>query len=261
MPNKYKLLLSCCLLLGAITCSAQLNESDTVKFQFRASLSGNYQQGNVSLLGMRSKLDFTASPVKQFVFKSQNSSLYQEFGNKKADNDLFSRNYLYWQPQRNLYPFVMVYISSNFRRKIDTRFFAGTGITYQLLQKQWHVLKLSTSIVYETNRFKGTVYNKTEYNGSDQINLWRGTFYVSGWNYLFNHKLRLYYDAYWQPAFNNSSNYRTQYDAGVDVPLWKGLNVSALYTFTHENVVIQNIRQRDKILTFGFSYNFKQKHK
>lgn len=241
--------------------NAQLNESDTVKFQLRATVSGNYQQGNVALLAIRSKLDFTCSPVKQFVFKSQNSSLYQEFGNRKADNDLFSRNYLYWRPQKKVYPFGIAYISSNFRRKIETRLFAGAGVTYQFVQKQFHVLKLSASTVYETNRFKGRVYYKREYNGSNQINLWRGTLYAGGWNYILNRKLRLYYDVYWQPAFNNSNNYRTQYDVGADIPLWKGLNLSVLYIFTHENVVISNIKQQDKILSFGFSYNFKQKHK
>lgn len=261
MNRIYKLfafIISTNLWLGA---SAQLNESDTVKLQLRATLSGNYQQGNVALLAIRSKLDFTLSPVKQLVLKSQNSSLHQEFGNRKADNDLFSRNYLYWRPQRKVFPFGIAYISSNFRRKIETRLFAGAGVTYQFVQKQFHVLKLSVSAVYETNQFKGTVYNKTEYNGRNQINLWRGTLYTGGWNYILNHKLRLYYDVYWQPAFNNQNNYRTQFDVGANVPLWKGLNLSVLYIFTHENVVISNIKQQDKILSFGFSYNFKQKHK
>lgn len=256
-----KYLIPVVFLLFATDAFSQLNESDTVTFQSRATISGSYQQGNVALLAVRSKLDFTYSPVKQFVFKSQNSSLYQEFGNAKADNNLFSRNYFYWRPQKKVYPFGIAYISSNYRRKINVRFFAGAGVTHQLVQKQFHVLKLSASAVYETNRFKGTVYNKTEYNGSNQINLWRGTLYAGGWNYLLNRKLRLYYDVYWQPSFNNSNNYRTQYDVGADVPLWKGLNLSVLYIFTNENVVINNIKQQDKILSFGFSYNFKQKQK
>jgi hypothetical protein len=243
------------------TVYAQLNESDTMKFQLRVTVSGNYQQGNVALLALRNKLDFSWSPVKEFVFKSQNTSLYQEFSNRKADNDLFSRNYVYWKPQQKIYPFGIGYISSNFRRKIEIRLFAGAGVTYQFVQKQFHVLKFSASAVYETNRFKGTIYNKPEYDGSNQINLWRGTLYAGGWNFLLKHKLRLYYDVYWQPAFNNQNNYRTQYDTGVDVPLWKGLNLSVLYIFTHENIAISNIKQQDKILSFGFSYNFKQKHK
>lgn len=238
---------------------AQLNESDTTKFQLRASVTGNYQQGNVEVLNIKSKLDFTYSPYKNWVLKSQNSSLYQAFYSVEADNDIFSRNYIYYQPQHKVYPFAIAYISTNYRRKIDNRYFAGAGITYQLINKKKNVLKLSASTVYETTNFKSNTYNYNEYNGDDKINLWRGTLYVGGWNYLLEKHIRLYYDAYWQPAFNNSNNYRTQVDVGVDFPIWKGLSFNAVYAFTHENVMIEKVKQEDKILTFGIAYNLKAK--
>ena len=52
---------------------------------------------------------------------------------------------------------------------------------------------------------------------------------------------------------------RTQFDVGIDFPVWKGLSVTALYSFTHEHVVVTNIQQEDKILTFGLGYNLKIK--
>jgi hypothetical protein len=249
------------LLLVWADLSAQINESDTVKLQVRTSLTGNYQQGNVNVLAIRGKIDFTFSPVKDIVFKSQNSSLYQEFSSKKADNDLFSRNYFYYKPQNRIYPFAIAYISTNYRRKIYTRMFAGAGATWQVLNKIWHVIKLSASAVYEANTFNANSYNYAEYNGNNKINLWRGTLFMGGWNYLLNKRLRLYYDGYWQPAFNNKNNYRTQFDIGVDFPVWKGLSFTALYTFTHENVTIINVRQEDKILSFGIAYTVRIKHK
>jgi Protein of unknown function, DUF481 len=249
------------LLLVWAGSSAQINESDTVKLQLRASVTGNYQQGNVNILAIRSKIDFTFSPVKDIVFKSQNSSLYQEFSSKKADNDLFSRNYFYYRPQRKIYPFAIAYISTNYRRRIDARMFSGAGITWQAVNKRYHVIKLSASAVYETNTFNGSSYNYAEYNGNNKINLWRGTLFMGGWNYLLNKKLRFYYDGYWQPALNNKNNYRTQFDAGVDFPVWKGLSFTALYTFTHENVTISNIKKEDKIVSFGLAYNVRTKHK
>ena len=121
------------------------------------------------------------------------------------------------------------------------------------------MLKLSASTVYEATTFTQRTFNYAEYDGSDKISLWRATLYVAGWNYLLQHHLRLYYDAYWQPAFNNSNNYRTQFDVGIDFPVWKGLSVTALYSFTHEHVVVTNIQQEDKILTFGLGYNLKIK--
>jgi Protein of unknown function, DUF481 len=256
---KHGIYFSALLISCWATAKAQLNESDTLKFQLRTSLTGNYQQGNVNIFTIRSKLDFTWSPVKDIVFKSQNNSLYQEFSSKKADNDIFSRNFIYYKPQKKIYPFGIAYIASNYRRKIDTRLFAGAGVTYQLLNKAFHVIKLSVNAVYETTSFKGAVYNYTKYNGSNKINLWRGTLFAGGWNYLLNKHLRFYYDAYWQSAFNNKDNYRTQLDLGIDFPVWKGLSFNALYTFTHENVVISNIKQEDRILTFGLAYNFKMK--
>lgn len=257
MKNKIILLIILSLSLGKSW--AQLNESDTLKFQLRASLTGAYQKGNVDLLIIKSKLDFSVSPHKNWVIKSQNRSLYQAFYSVEADNDIFSENYIYYKPKHRVYPLAVAYISTNYRRKIDNRYFAGAGVTYQAINTKNNVLKLSASTVYEATQFTSSNYNFTKYNGYKNINLWRGTLYVGGWNYFLEKHIRLYYDAYWQPAFNNSNNYRTQVDVGVDFSIWKGLSFNAVYGFTHENVVIEKVQQEDKILTFGVAYNLKMK--
>ena len=255
----YRLLLLLTGFAMAKPVNAQINESDTLKFQIRTSLTGNYQKGNVDVLTVRSKIDFTYLPLKDFVFKSQNNYLYQAFYSKKADNDIFSRNYLYYKPQNKIYPFAIAYISTNYRRKVYNRFFTGGGITWQAINTGKHALKFSASAVYERTKFNGTVYNYAAFDGAGKISLWRGTLYTGGWSYLFNKHLRLYYDAFYQPAFNNKNNYRTQFDIGADFPVWKGLSANIIYAFTHENLVIKNIKKEDKILSFGFAYYFKIK--
>jgi hypothetical protein len=242
----------CCTVL------AQLNESDTVRLQIRFGLTGNYQTGNVDVLAIRSKLDFVYATGLAFVFKTQNSSLYQSFYGNKADNDVFSRNYLYYHPQRIVYPFAMAYISANFRRKIDFRFFTGLGLTWQLIQTKVHVLKLSGSVVYETTNFSGKVFNQDAFNGNSTVELLRGTVYMAGWNYVLDKKIRLFYDAFWQPQFSNAKNYRTQLDLGLDFPVWKGFALAISYTFTHENLVIKGVRPDDRLLSFGIAYNLKK---
>lgn len=239
--------------------NAQINESDTLKFQLRASLSGNYQTGNVEDLIIRGKMEFTYTPVHEFVIKSQNNSLYQEFYKVKADNEIYSRNYLYYKPEGRIYPFGIAYISTNYRREINLRSFEGLGLTYQLLKGQDHVIKLSGSAVYEETKFGRIAFNYDNYNGTDQINLWRGTCYLGGWHYFSNRKARFFYEAYWQPAFNNNNNYRTQADIGLEFMLGKGFAFNTLYSYTHENVVILGQKPEDKILTFGISYNLKVK--
>lgn len=245
------------LSLSCAAVVAQLNESDSVRFQVRSSITGNYQQGNVNVLTIRGRAEFSINPGEKLVVKSQNSGLYQEFSRVKADNDMFSRNYIYYMPHRRVYPFGMIYLSSNYRRKISSRLFYGVGATWQLLAKKTHVIKISASAVYEQNRFRGTAYSDAVYNGSNRIHLWRGTLYAAGWHYLAGNRIRLYYDAYWQPSFKNSNNYRTQADLGIDVPVWKGIYFTTLFTYTHENVVVSGIRKDDRILTFGAGYNFR----
>lgn len=239
--------------------NAQLNESDTLRFQMRASVSGNYQQGNVTMLSIRSKIDFSFSPHTNWVFKSQNSSLYQSFYGTEADNDIFSRNFFYPNPRLAVYPFAIVYVATNFRRKVRSRVFGGLGITWQAIHQPNHVLKISAGSVYESTQFGESLYNFAEYNGESNIRLWRGTLYAGGWHYILEKRLRLFYDAYWQPAFSNHRNYRTQLDAGIELPVWNGFSFNILYAYAHENLVMKTIQQEDKILNFGIAYSVKRK--
>ena len=64
---KEYIITGCILLLNTGKPFAQLNESDTVKFQLRASLTGNYQQGNVELLNLKSKLEFSFLLQKDYL--------------------------------------------------------------------------------------------------------------------------------------------------------------------------------------------------
>lgn len=257
--NKYIIILFNLLLslLCHSVAKAQINESDTLKFQLRTSLTGNFQTGNVDMLTVRSRLDAACMLSKDVVFKTQNSTLYQSFFGRKADNDVFSRNYLYYKPHNRLYPYAIAYVSTNFRRKVDIRYFAGGGITYQLARGKRSMVKLSANAIYEQSNFAANTFNDAFYNGKDQIKLWRATTFLMASSWLFNKRLRVYCDAFWQPAFNRTNNYRTQMDVGLEFPVWKGLTLNALYTYTHENVVPISTRTTDNMLTFGLGYGLK----
>lgn len=246
------------ILMNSIQLFAQINEADTMQLQLRASMSGNYQQGNVEFLSLRGKLDFSIVPNENWVFKSQNSSLYQSFFGNKADSDVFSRNYIYYQTQHHIYPFGMMYISSNFRRNIDLRYFAGAGLTYKIINREKNILKVSTSVVYENTHFSNYNYNFSEYDGHQKINVWRATFYFGGWTQLFQNRFRLFYDGFWQPGLSDQNNHRTQLELGLDFPVWKGSSFSIFYSNMFESLVSDKIKQDDKILTFGLSYQLKK---
>lgn len=232
----------------------QLSESDTTRFQFRTSTSGSWQTGNVDLFIIRGKLDLVTNGKKNLVFKSQNNNLYQEFGGLKADNDISSRNYLYWKPQQAFYPFAMFYAQTNFRRKVDNRLFGGIGGTFQLLRQDKNNLKLSASIVREVTHFGTDQFNESFYNGNQSVVLWRATIYASGNHKVLDDKLIVFYRTYWQPAFEVVSNNRFQGDIGLEFPIWHGFSFLSEYTFSFEQVVADQVKQTDRVLTFGISY-------
>lgn len=115
---------------------AQINESDSVRFHGLFSLTGAWQEGNAEVLIVRGKAEASWRPVKNWVLKTQNAYLYQEFFNNKADEDIYSRNFLYLRPENRVYPFVLQLIQTNFRRKINYRYFTGLGTIFQVVHKK-----------------------------------------------------------------------------------------------------------------------------
>ncbi|MDG1730123.1 MAG: DUF481 domain-containing protein [Algibacter sp.] len=241
------------LLFFPIFLSAQINESDTLRVKASLSLTGFYQSGNVETLIFRAKSDLSFKPWKDWVFKNQNSYVFQEFGKAKADEDILSLNFLYLNPERKIYPFVLGFVSTNFRREIDLRYLLGAGATFQILSKKNNWLKFSVSSEYEQTDFSETTFNYSEYNGNQSINTLRGTIWVNGKYHVFKEKVILNHEIYFQPSLEQSNNFRWQADLGLELPIWKYLNFKINYRHTYESIVIENQKQEDKFLTFGFT--------
>jgi hypothetical protein len=233
--------------------SAQINESDSLSVKSSLSLTGFYQGGNVQTLIFRAKTDVSFKPWKNWVFKNQNSYVYQEFGMVKADEDILSLNFLYLNPERKIYPFVLGLVSTNFRREIDLRYLLGLGATFQLLNKKKDWLKVSISSEYERTNFSKTNFNYSEYNGNETLNTLRGTIWLNGNYYLFKNKMILTHESYFQPSLQQGNNYRWQADLGLEFPVWKFLNFKINYRYTFESIVIEDQKSADQFLTFGFT--------
>jgi hypothetical protein len=240
-------------LFSPIFLSAQINESDTLNVKASLSLTGFYQGGNVETLIFRAKSDFSFKPWKKWVFKNQNSYVYQEFGKEKADEDILSLNFLYLNPERKIYPFVLGFVSTNFRREIDLRYLLGAGATFQILNNKDNWIKLSISSEYEQTDFSKTDFNYSDYDGNQSINTLRGTIWVNGKYHLFKKKVILNHEIYFQPSLEQSNNFRWQADVGLELPILKFLNFKINYRHTFESIVIENQKQEDRFLTFGFT--------
>ena len=247
---KYFLLL---ILLLPTFVHAQINESDTLNFKARLSLTGFWQGGNVETLIFRASSDVSFKPWHKAVFKTKNSYVYQEFGKVKADEDILSLNFLYLNPDKKIYPLFLGFLSTNFRREIELRYLFGAGVTFQVLNSKKDWLKFSFTSEYENTNFNKTNFNKTEYNGDETINTMRGTIWISGRYHLFKNKLILNHESYFQPSLEQSNNFRWQADVSLELPVWKYLNFKINYLHTFESIVIANQKQEDRFLTFGLT--------
>ncbi|MEL7144754.1 MAG: DUF481 domain-containing protein [Bacteroidota bacterium] len=243
----------CVLLLSPLLLSAQINESDSLKIKADLSLTGIFQSGNVETIILRAKSGITYRPLKKWVAKTQNSYVYQEFGRTKADADFLSLNFLYFNPQKKVYPQVLGFVSTNFRREISLRSLIGAGVTFQVFQEDKNYLKFSVTSEYEQTNFRNTDFNVDLYDGLDEINTLRATLWVNGKYYLLNKKMIISHESYIQPSLEDSDNYRWQVDLALEFPLWKFLNFKVNYLRTFESIVVQDQQQGDEFMTFGFT--------
>ncbi|SEB76419.1 Protein of unknown function, DUF481 [Tenacibaculum sp. MAR_2009_124] len=241
------------LIFSPLMLLAQINESDSLKFKGKLSLTGFWQDGNVETLIFRAKSDVSIKPWRNWVFKSQNSFVYQEFGKEKADEDFLSLNFLYLNPEKKLYPLILAIASTNFRREIDVRYLVGAGATYQILQGKDNWLKLSLTGEYEHTNFSETGFNYAEYDTNENIRTARGTLWVNGKYSLFKKRVILTHESYFQPSLEKSNNFRWRMDLGMELPVWKFLNFKVNYLHTHESIVIKDQKQQDRFLTFGLT--------
>ncbi len=232
---------------------AQINESDTLKVQASLSLTGFWQEGNVQTSIFRGRTDVSVKPWKKWVFKTQNSYVYQAFSKDKADEDILSLNFLYFNPERKFYPQLLGFVSTNFRREIDLRYLIGAGVTYQALNKEKDWLKFSLTFEYEDTDFSRATFNRSEFNGNQSITTMRSTLWISGRYHLFDKKLILNHESYFQPSLKRSRNFRWLADISLEAPVWKFLSFKVNFLQTFESIVIENQKQEDRFLTFGLT--------
>ena len=240
-------------LIFPIVLAAQINESDTLKVKADLTLSGFWQGGNVETVIFKAKSEVSLRPAEKWAFKTINSYVYQEFGREKADEDILSLNFIYFNPEQKVSPLLLGFFSTNYRREIKARQLFGAGISFQLLTHEDYWLKFAVSSEYEHTDFNLSRFNLPEYNGQNVINTFRGTIWVKGEYHLFKRKVVLSHESYFQPSLQKADNYRWEADLSLDLPLTKHFSFKINYVHSFESIVIESQKLEDNMLTFGFT--------
>lgn len=234
---------------------AQLSEADSSSWRGRLSSGGTLITGNVERLLWITTLEASYVEPEQKVWGFKSSSVYQygTFAKRLTENDLISRNFFYMFPKEWIYPYIMLWGERNYRRKFDFRYQAGIGGTLVIVNEKHHSLKASLTLTNEQTTFNGNTFRDMPDLTSNVQNLWRGTVRLAGRNSLFEGKVRVEYEAWYQQSFTNAEDYRYLAEAALFVPLTKTVSFRTAVSYTRDNVVLVGVERADLLLTFGLS--------
>lgn len=234
---------------------AQLSEADSSSWRGRLSSGGTLITGNVERLLWITTLEasYVESEQKVWGFKSSSTYQYGTFAKRLTENDMVSRNFFYLFPKTWLYPYLMVWAEKNYRRKFDFRYQVGPGGTVVLVSEQQHTLKASLTLTNEQTTFNGNTFRDMPDLSNNTLNLWRGTVRLAGRNALFDGKVRLEYEVWYQQGLANAEDYRYLAEAALFVPLAKNISFRTALSYTRDNVVLIGVERADLLLTFGLS--------
>jgi hypothetical protein len=234
---------------------AQLSEADSSSWRGRLSSGGTLITGNVERLLWITTLEASYVEPEQKAWGFKSSSVYQygTFGQRLTENDIISRNFIYAFPKSWIYPYIMLWGESNYRRKFAFRYQAGVGGTVVILHEAHHTLKASLTLTNEQTTFNGSTFRDMPLITSNVQNLWRGTVRLAGRNSLFEGKVRVEYEAWYQQNFANSEDYRYLAEAALFVPLTKTVSFRTAVSYTRDNIVLVGVERADLLLTFGLS--------
>ena len=234
--------------------AGQLTEGDTLRLGYRLGLNGSWITGNVNRMLVISSADLSSMHSK-WAFRSGNTYQLGTFGKVQTEGDLFSKNFIYLLPKGKVYAYAMCWVETNVRRQYPLRLQAGPGMTATLVHQGGHLLKLSLAGTWETTRFQGDQFSDARYDGSDRIDVFRGTCRVFGQNRLASGRVRLRYELWGQAALNHLPNYRIHGDFSADFPLSKRLSFRFGFNYNYDAVVVSGVRQQDTFTTFGLNWS------
>jgi hypothetical protein len=230
---------------------AQLNESDSIRWQIKFNATGSVLDGNVARTLLLNRFE-VANANKNWGVSTHNDYQYGRTRYILTESDVISYNYFYLNPLSKVYPYVMGLLETNLRRKIEFRYQVGPGVSWNVINSNSSLLKLSTTATYENTRFGGTLFDDEKYSGSNIIETWRLTGRLFG-KHILQNKMRVSYEFWWQQSLNESINYRYHTEGAIEFPVAKHIAFRTAVRYSYENIELIGLKPFDLYWTYGFT--------
>lgn len=236
---------------------AQLQETDTSRWQLNVSLSGKLNTGNIQRFIITPEINVThIARNKKWGVALGERYTYGTFAKRRTENDVLSRNFLYLFPEKRIYPFVMLWMNTHKGQELRFRYQAGVGVTFVPLQKRKHTIKLSLTASYEQNWYNEAGIININDLSTSRYNTFRATFRLAG-NHLFAKDLiLLYYESYFQQSLQQRRNFRLFAEGGLNVKVFKGLGIKTFVSYEYQTAHLETEKDYDLIFNFGLNYRW-----
>lgn len=240
------------LLLAWRPAAGQLTETATLPFGYRVTVNGTWLSGNVDrfLVAGGAELAWVG---EQWAFRSSNTYQYGTSGAFTTENDLFLKQFLYWQPRSRVYPYLMVWTESNRRRDYRLRYQLGPGISWGVLSKELHQLKLSATLTLEQTHFNRSFPSNSPNAGQSSIQTPRATLRLYGQHRIGPRGWRLRYEMWGQPSLRYIDNYRLHGDWSWELPVSKVVALRTTFNYNYERVVLPQVKRQDTFWVLGIT--------
>jgi len=133
---------------------------------------------------------------------------------------------------------------------INSRNLIGTGLRYKLINKEFLWSYLGNSYMYEKE--VSDLASQTYYNH-------RNSTYLSLTLKLPESKLELINTVYFQPLYNDISNFRVLEQFKIEMPLKGNLRVSTLFNYFYNNINPFGTSEFTSTLSVGLTYSIEKK--
>lgn len=228
----------------------QITESDTLAFGWKLGLNGSNISGNVERTLIISNLDIS-SVGSNLAYRGSLNYQFGTFGKFTTENDVFLRNFVYYSPKKNNYPYLMFWYESNLRRKIQNRYQLGLGASLKLIKTKNHFLKLSTTYSYEISEFDFPI--KIDEKSILNYDTQRLTLRAFGQNNINKGLAKFNYEFWFQQSVFDIEDYRANLEANIEFQLYKLLKFKTGLSSHYENITVENVVRFDSIIFFGLT--------
>jgi hypothetical protein len=235
----------------------QLTETDTTKLNTLLSVNGNLTFGNVErILIFTTAEAIVSSENRKWVCKTQNNYRYGTVKSNRTENDVVLVDYLYHQPFKKAYPFMMASYENSLIKKIRHRIGGGLGMTVVPIKNETSLLKFSVTAFFDR-----TIYNTKPIEGAQTnsrvINTMRPAVRIFGWQKL-KGRATFFYEFIDQMSVSKAGSHRLIGAAGFNYGYSERVDLISRLNYTHEDLTAEGVKADDWFLTFGISLHHRK---